>query len=72
MKKIFMYPIVVTAIIILMIGCNVAITAAFAVAFNTTMANVVYTPIMLLYVISGFCSLYLATEVCIEISKKDI
>lgn len=70
MKKIFLYPIVVTAIIILIIGCNVVITAAFALAFNTTMANVVFSPILVLYAVSGFCALYLSGEACMEIYKK--
>lgn len=70
MKKIFMYPIAVTAIIILMIGCNVVITAAFALAFNTTMANVVFTPILVLYLFSACSTLYLSGQVCIEIDKK--
>lgn len=62
LKKLFLYPIVVTAIIMLVILCNWLLTAFFAWIFDTTINDVALSPIILLYVGSGVAALYLCVS----------
>ena len=70
MKKIILYPIVVTVIIILVIACNWCITAFLALVFQTTISNVALSPIILFYVVSGVASLYLSVSACQYIDEN--
>lgn len=70
LKKLALYPIVLTAIIILIASCNWLITAFFALIFDTTMNNVACSPIILLYMASGIATLYLCVSACQYIDEK--
>lgn len=70
LKKLALYPIVLTAIIILIASCNWLITAFFALLFNTTINNVATSPIILLYMGSGIATLYLCVSACQYIDDK--
>lgn len=62
LKKLVLYPIVTTAIIMLITLCNWLLTAFFALIFDTTINNVVLSPIILLYIVSGVATLYLCVS----------
>ncbi len=64
LKKLVLYPIVTTAIIMLITLCNWLLTAFFALIFDTTINNVALSPIILLYVGSGVATLYLCVSAC--------
>lgn len=64
LKKLVLYPIVTTAIIMLVTLCNWLLTAFFALVFDTTINNVASSPIVLLYVGSGVATLYLCVSAC--------
>ena len=64
LKKLVLYPIVITAIIMLITLCNWLLAAFFALIFDTTLNNVVSSPIVLLYVGSGVATLYLCGLAC--------
>lgn len=70
LKKLVLYPIVITAIIMLVTSCNWLLTAFFALIFDTTMNNVATSPIILLYIISGVATLYLCVTICQYIDEK--
>ncbi len=70
MKKIILYPIVVTAIIILGIACNWCITAFLALVFQTTINDVAFSPIIVFYIVSGVATLYLSVSACQYIDEK--
>lgn len=70
MKKLILYPIVATAMIILIIACNWCITAFIALVFQTTISNVALSPIILLYIGSGVATLYLCVNVCEYIDEN--
>lgn len=64
LKKLMLYPVVVTAVIILITLCNWLITAFFALVFDTTMNVVALSPIIVLYVGSGIATLFLCVTAC--------
>lgn len=70
LKKLVLYPIVVTAIIMLVTLCNWLLTAFFALIFDTTINNVVLSPIVILYVGSGVATLYLCVTACQYIAPE--
>lgn len=70
MKKIILYPIVVTAMIILVIACNWCITAFLSLVFQTTISNIALSPIILFYLMSGVASLYLSVSACQHIDEN--
>lgn len=70
LKKLVLYPIVTTAIIMLITLCNWLLTAFFALIFDTTINNVALSPIILLYVVSGVSTLYLCVSACQYIDEQ--
>ena len=70
LKKLVLYPVVITAFIMLVALCNWLLTAFFAWIFDTTMNNVALSPFVLLYVVSGFSTLYLCVTACKYIDEK--
>lgn len=70
LKKLVLYPIVITAIIALITSCNWLLTAFFALIFDTTINNVALSPIVLLYIVSGVATLYLCVLACQYIDTK--
>lgn len=70
MKKIILYPIVVTAIIILVITCNWCVTAFLALILQVSISNVALSPIVILYLISGVSTLYLSVSACQHIYEN--
>ena len=64
LKKLVLYPIVTTAIIMLITLCNWLLTAFFALIFDTTINNVALSPIILLYIVSSVATLYLCVSAC--------
>lgn len=70
LKKLVLYPIVLTAIIILIASCNWLITAFFALLFNTTIENAATSPMILLYIGSIIATIYLCTTACQYIDEK--
>ena len=64
LKKLVLYPIVTTAIIMLITLCNWLLTAFFALIFDTTINNVALSPIILLYIVSSVATLYLCVLAC--------
>lgn len=70
MKKVVLYPLAVTAIIIVVIACNWCITAFLALVLETTRENVACSPIIVLYIISLFGIIFLSTKACEEIDCK--
>lgn len=70
LKKLVLYPIVITAIIILITSCNLLLTAFFALIFDTTINNVALSPIILLYVVSGVAIMHLCVSACQYIDEK--
>lgn len=70
MKKIILYPIVVTIIIILVIACNWCITAFLALIFQTTISNIACSPFVLLYLVSIFATIYLCVNACEHINEN--
>lgn len=64
MKKLILYPICITAIILLIILCDWLITAVLSLVFQTTIANVALSPIIFLYIVSGIGSIYLCAHCC--------
>ncbi|HEY8362195.1 MAG TPA: hypothetical protein VIK77_04855 [Tissierellaceae bacterium] len=64
LKKLFLYPIAITAIIVLVTLCNWLLTAFFAWIFDTTMDNVASSPFVLIYIISTLSTLYLCIYAC--------
>ena len=70
LEKLVLYPIVVTAIIMLITACNWLLTAFFALIFDTTMNNVASSPIILLYVVSSVATLYLCVLACQHIDSE--
>ena len=64
LKKLVLYPIVTTAIIMLITLCNWLLTAFFALIFDTTINNVALSPIILLYIVSGVATFYLCVLAC--------
>lgn len=70
LKKLVLYPIVTTAIIMLITLCNWLLTAFFALLFDTTINNVALSPIMLLYIVSGVATLYLCVSACEYIDEQ--
>lgn len=64
LKKLVLYPIVTTAIIMLITLCNWLLTAFFALIFDTTINNVALSPIILLYIVSGIATFYLCVSAC--------
>jgi len=64
LKKLVLYPIVITAIIMLVTLCNWLLTAFFALVFDTTIDNVASSPIILLYIVSSVAILYLCVSAC--------
>lgn len=70
LKKLFLYPIVTTAIIMLVALCNWLLTAFFAWIFDTTINDVAFSPIILLYVGSGINAIYLCIVACKYIDEE--
>jgi len=70
LKKLVLYPIVTTAIIMLITLCNWLLTAFFALIFDTTIDNVASSPIILLYIVSGVATLYLCVFACQYIDEQ--
>lgn len=70
LKKLVLYPIVTTAIIMLITLCNWLLTAFFALIFDTTINNVALSPIILLYIGSGVATLYLCVLACQYIDEE--
>lgn len=70
LKKLALYPITVTAVIVLVTVCNWLITALFSLLFNTTIAKAASSPIILIYVISTIATLYLCISACQYIDEK--
>ena len=70
LKKLALYPIVITAIIVLVTLCNWLLTAFFAFIFDTTINNAASSPIILLYVGSGVTIIYLCVSACQYIDKQ--
>lgn len=70
LKKLVLYPIVTTAIIMLITLCNWLLTAFFALIFDTTINNVALSPIILLYIVSSVATLYLCVSACEYIDEK--
>ena len=70
LKKLVLYPIVITAIIMLVTLCNWLLTAFFALVFDTTINNVASSPIILLYIGSGVATLYLCVFACQYIDEQ--
>ena len=70
LKKLVLYPIVTTAIIMLITLCNWLLTAFFALIFDTTINNVALSPIILLYVVSSIATLYLCVSACQYIDEE--
>lgn len=70
LKKLVLYPIVTTAIIMLITLCNWLLTAFFALIFDTTINNVALSPIILLYIVSGIATLYLSVSACEYIDEE--
>lgn len=70
LKKAFLYPIVITGIIMLVTLCNWLITAFFALVFDTTISDIALSPIILLYIGSGLATLYLCVSACQYIDEE--
>lgn len=70
LTKITLYPIAITAIIILITICNWLLTAFFAFIFDTTIDNVSTSPIILLYIGSGVGTLYMCVIACQYIAEE--
>jgi energy-converting hydrogenase Eha subunit C len=70
LKKLVLYPIVTTAIIMLITLCNWLLTAFFAWIFDTTINNVALSPIILLYIVSSVATLYLCVLACEYIDEQ--
>lgn len=64
LKKLVLYPVVVTAIIMLVTLCNWLLTAFFALIFDTTIHHIALGPIILLYIGSGIATFYLCITAC--------
>jgi len=60
--KLFLYPVVTIVIIMLVTGCNWLLTAFFALIFDVKMVEVVNSPFVFFYVLSGFGTLYLIVD----------
>lgn len=70
LKKLALYPIVITFIIMLVTLCNWLLTAFFALIFDTTINNVALSPIILLYIGSVVATLYLCISACNYINEE--
>lgn len=70
MKKLILYPICITAVIILVILCDWLITAVLALVFQTSIANIALSPIILLYIGSAVGALYLSVSCCQYIDEN--
>jgi hypothetical protein len=68
--KLFLYPLAITLVILLVIGCNWVVTAFFALVLNTTLADVAKSPIIILYVLSGFGAFFLCFLACTHIDEE--
>lgn len=70
LKKLVLYPVAITVIIILITSCNWLITAFFALVFNTTLKDVANSPIILLYAVSIIASIYMSVSACQYIDEE--
>lgn len=70
LKKLALYPVVITGIILLITSCNWLVTAFFALVLNTTMHNVANSPMILLYAVSIIASIYMCVSACQFIDEE--
>ena len=70
LQKTILYPIVSTGVIILITCLDWFLTAFFSIIFDTTLANVAYSPMMFIYIISGIVTLYMIIFCCQYIDEK--
>ena len=70
LKKLLLYPIAITGIIILITCLNWVLTAFFSVIFSTTIASVALSPMIVIYILSGIGTLYLTVYYCQYIDEE--
>lgn len=70
LKKLALYPVVITVVIILITSCNWLVTAFFALIFDTTLHDVANSPIILLYAVSIIASIYMSVSACQYIDER--
>jgi len=69
-KKVFLYPLAVTAVIIFVASLNWLLTWFFSIIFNTSVAQAAESPLLIIYVISVIACLYLNIFVCQYIDEE--
>jgi len=70
LKKLLLYPIAITSIIILITCLNWVLTAFFSVIFSTTIESAALSPMIFIYVLSVIGTLYLIVSCCEYIDQK--
>ena len=69
-QKTLLYPIVATAIIILVTCLNWLLTAFFSFVFDTTLNDVACSPMVLVYLVSSLGTLYMIVNCFQYIDEK--
>jgi uncharacterized membrane protein YuzA (DUF378 family) len=69
-QKTFLYPTMITLIIMLITLLNWLLTAFFSLVFKTTITNVALSPIILIYICSGIGALYLCVNCSLYIDEE--
>ena len=67
--KLFLYPISVFMLIGLIAGLSFMLTLLFSYIFDCTLYDVAYSPMIVVYIITAISTIYLSTNVCMEIEK---
>lgn len=69
-KKLILYPLVITGTIILVASLNWLLTAFFALMFDVTISVAAKSPLILLYILSTIATAYLSICICQHIDEK--
>ena len=70
-QKTFLYPLVSTAIIIVISLLNWVLTLFFALLFDTTIHKVTNSPMIIIYIVSFVVTIYSIVNVCQYIQNKE-
>lgn len=70
LQKTILYPIIATAIIILITCLDWVLTAFFAFIFDTTLSNIALSPMILIYIVSAITTAYMVITCCEYINEK--
>lgn len=70
LAKLISFPIVTFGLFGLLVLLNWGITKLLAIVFNTTVQNIITTPMMFVYIVSTIGFMYLAVYACQVIDEE--